>query len=205
MNAPRLYLITHARVDPGTLPLMLDQAAAFCDLACVLFRFATENLANGNGLLRKLASPLQARGVACLVERQNSDLVPRLGFDGVHVEGAETELTFALRAMKPAYIVGAGGLSTRHAAMTAGEAGADYVMFGGPQYIEAQSYILEQIAWWTELFDVPCIGYAQDLAAIEDLTRAGADFVALGDAYFEDPLAAGEALRAAAMLAKRRP
>jgi len=206
MDAPRLYLMTPAGMDLGTLLPVLERAAQSCELACVLFRFASENLAGEKEnftSLHRLASPLQERGIACLVEGRNGGLVERFGLDGVHIEGEGTELTTALGALKPDYIVGAGGLRTRHAAMIAGEAGADYVMFGSSQCEEPQQQIVAHIAWWGELFNLPCVGYAQDLAAIEDLTRAGADFIALGEAFFRDPLMAEEALHAAARLAER--
>ncbi|MGH6853234.1 MAG: thiamine phosphate synthase, partial [Methylocella sp.] len=111
----------------------------------------------------------------------------------------------ALRAIKPGHIVGAGGLPTRDAAMTAGEAGADYVMFGWPFGVEPHAAIVERVAWWAAIFNVPCVGYAHDLASIGDLVRAGADFIALGDAVFADPRGAAAALRDAARLLAPTP
>ncbi|MGH6819308.1 MAG: thiamine phosphate synthase, partial [Methylocella sp.] len=109
-------------------------------------------------------------------------------------------LDVALRAIKPGHIVGAGGLPTRDAAMAAGEAGADYLMFGGPCGAEPHAGIVERVAWWAEIFNVPCVGYAHNLGAIGDLVRAGADFIALGDAVFADPRGAATALCGAARL-----
>ena len=60
-------------------------------------------------------------------------LAARLGADGVHVAGAGEELDAAIKRLKPERIVGAGSLRTRDEAMTAGEMGADYVMFGEPR------------------------------------------------------------------------
>ena len=57
------------------------------------------------------------------------DIVARAGADGAHVDGMDA-LSEALTALKPDRIVGAGGLHSRHDAMTSGEAGADYVLFG---------------------------------------------------------------------------
>jgi thiamine-phosphate pyrophosphorylase len=111
--------------------------------------------------------------------------------------------------LKPDRIAGAGGLKTRHDAMIAGESGSDYVMFGEPDPTgrrPAFSAILDRVAWWAELFELPCVGYAGSFAEIEPLAVAGADFVALGDfVWATDPaealktaaaaLAAGEARR----------
>ena len=87
--------------------------------------------------------------------------------------------------------------------MAAGEAGADYLMFGGGAETHAQ--IVERVAWWAEIFNVPCVGYAHDLASIGDLVRAGAEFIALGDAVFADPRGAVAALRDASRLIAPTP
>ncbi len=89
--------------------------------------------------------------------------------------------------------------------MTAGEAGADYVMFGGPSGAVQHAAIVERVAWWAEIFNVPCVGYARELASIGDLVRAGFDFIALGDAVFADPRGAAAALCDAARLMAPTP
>jgi thiamine-phosphate pyrophosphorylase len=147
---------------------------------------------------------VQKHGVACLVA-DDPQWAVRVSADGVHIDGTGERLQSALRAIKPGHIVGAGGLPTRDAAMTAGEAGADYVMFGGPSGAEPHAAIVERVAWWAEIFNVPCVGYARDLASIGDLVRAGADFIALGDAVFADPRGAAAALRDAARLMAPTP
>ena len=87
-------------------------------------------------------------------------------------------------------IAGSGGLRSRHDAMLAAEAGADYAMFGEPDRSGGQGNqgnrpafdtVLERIAWWAELFQPPCVGYAANLDEVGALAQAGADFVALGD------------------------
>ena len=97
--------------------------------------------------------------------------------------------TRRLGSLKPDRIAGAGGLTTRHDAMTAAEAGADYVMFGEPDETGARpsfEAIEERIAWWAEVFEAPCVGYAASLDEIAPLVKAGADFVALGDWIWRD-------------------
>ncbi len=108
--------------------------------------------------------------------------------DGAHVSGPAA-LEVALAALKPARIVGCGGLDTRHDAMLAAEAGADYVMFGEPDANgDRPSFaaIADRVAWWAELFEVPCVGFAASLDEVEPLAAAGADFVAVGDCVFAD-------------------
>ena len=74
--------------------------------------------------------------------------------------------------------------------MTAAELGADYVMFGEPGEAGARpafGAIEERIAWWAEVFEAPCVGYAAEAAEVAALAAAGADFVALGDWLWHDP------------------
>src|ERR1700720_3536698 len=69
--------------------------------------------------------------VAALLVDGRPDIVARAGADGAHLSGP-VALKAAVRKLKPNYIAGAGGLRSRHDAMVAAEAGADYVMFGEP-------------------------------------------------------------------------
>jgi thiamine-phosphate pyrophosphorylase len=203
-DAPRLYLITPPISDWTPYPLLFEAAMAACDVACVLLRTAAHGEDATEKIVRALAPLLQKHGVACLVA-DDPQWAVRANADGVHIDGAGEGLQSALRAIKPGHIFGAGGLPTRDAAMAAGEAGADYVMFGGPCGGEPYAAIVERVAWWAEIFNVPCIGYAHDLGAIGDLVRAGADFIALGDAVFADPRGAAAALRDAARLIAPTP
>jgi thiamine-phosphate pyrophosphorylase len=203
-DAPRLYLITPSISDWTPYPLLFESAVAACDVACVLLRIAAHDEDEAEKIVRALAPLVQKHGVACLAAGDPQWAV-RAGADGLHIDGSGKRLDLALRALKPGHIVGAGGLPTRDAAMAAGEAGADYVMFGGPCGGEPHAAIVERVAWWAEIFNVPCVGYAHDLGGIGDLVRAGADFIALGDAVFADPRGAAAALRDAARLIAPTP
>jgi len=200
-DAPRLYLITPPISDWTPYPLLFEAAMATCDVACVLLRTAAHDEGESEKIVRVLAPLVQKHGVACLVA-DNPQWAIRANADGVHIDEEGERLQSALRAIKPGHIVGAGGLPTRDAAMAAG---ADYVMFGGPCGAEPHAAIVERVAWWAEIFNVPCVGYAHDLAAIGDLVRAGADFIALGDAVFADPRGAAAALRDGARLMAPTP
>jgi thiamine-phosphate pyrophosphorylase len=196
---PRLYLITPLVSGGVAFGPVLEAALDACDAACVLVRTATMDETARRQAVRVLAGVTQRHGAACLVEN-DVDLARDAGADGVHMAATDTALAAALLALRPAHIVGAGGLTTRDAAMTAGEAGVDYLMFGGPGSVEPHGAIVERVAWWAEIFNVPCVGYAETLGGIADLVRAGADFVALCDAVFADPRGAAVALREAAAI-----
>lgn len=70
---------------------------------------------------------------------------------------------------------------------------------------ETHAAIVERVAWSAEIFNVPCVGYAHNLGAIDALVRAGADFVALGGGVFADPRGAAAALRDAGRLIAPTP
>jgi thiamine-phosphate pyrophosphorylase len=62
-------------------------------------------------------------------------------------------------------------------------------MFGEPDaagWRPAFSAVAERVAWWADLFEVPCVGFAAALNEVEPLAAAGADFIAVGDCVFED-------------------
>ena len=106
------------------------------------------------------------------------ELVARAGADGAHLTGIEA-LEEALPSLKPDRIAGVGGLTTRHDSMAAGEAGADYVLFGEPDAsgqrpsIEA---IAERLQWWAELFEPPCVGFAASREEAREFARGGRGF-----------------------------
>lgn len=138
-------------------------------------------------LIKALAPALQEAGVAVLVNT-SAQVAVRAGADGVHV-GSVLLVQPMREAMKTERIVGAGGLTSRHDAMDAGEAGADYVMFGEPRPDGSQmtlSALAERAAWWAEVFETPCVAYANSAVAVEPLALTGAEFVALGPWCFDD-------------------
>jgi thiamine-phosphate pyrophosphorylase len=85
--------------------------------------------------------------------------------------------------------------------MLAAERGADYAMFGEPETTGRRPpfpAIVERIEWWSPLFEIPCVGFAGELAEVGRLATAGAEFVALGDAIWSDPRGPAAALADAA-------
>ena len=85
--------------------------------------------------------------------------------------------------------------------MLAAEQGADYVMFGEPDRDGRRpsfDAILERVAWWAEVFEVPCVGFAASAAEIEPIAKAGAEFVALGEWIFLDARGPAKAITEAA-------
>jgi thiamine-phosphate pyrophosphorylase len=135
-----------------------------------------------------------------LILAGRDDIVARSGADGAHLRNVEA-FKEAVSRLKPKNIAGAGGLHTRHEAMEAGQAGADYVMFGEPDADGRRpsfEAVVDRVEWWAEVFEVPCVAYAARLEEIPALAAAGADFVAVGEAVFDDPRGVRAALAEAA-------
>lgn len=200
--APRLYLVTPPVADAQAFSGALAAAMAAGDVAAVLLRLAEADERTQINRAKALGPIVQDSGAALLLGG-HADLAARAGADGAHLSGLAA-FTAALEQLKPQRIAGAGRLTTRHDAMAAAEAGADYVMFGEPDDAgERPSFeaIEERIAWWAEVFEAPCVGYAASLDEIAPQVTAGADFIALGDWLWRDPQAvAATLIRAAEQL-----
>jgi thiamine-phosphate pyrophosphorylase len=193
----RLYLILPPTADTAAFKPLLDSALAAGDVACVLLR------QSGHGNIKAIAQALlplvQARDAAFLVEG-DPRLAIRIGADGVHTAYSPNAIENAISSLGQDAIVGAGALATRDDAMQAGEAGASYVMFGEPDAsgIRASTdHVLERVAWWADIFNVPCVGYAGTFGEIASLAEANAEFVALGDAVWKHPAGPANAIKEA--------
>jgi thiamine-phosphate pyrophosphorylase len=185
--APRLYLVTPPLVESAGLGDALAAALAGSDIAAVLLHLGAADERTLINAIKALAPVVQAQGVALLLAG-HGELVARAGADGAHLAGIEA-LTAALPNLKPDRIAGCGNLETRHDAMLAAESGADYVMFGEPDADgQRPSFdaVVDRVAWWAEVFEAPCVGFAASFDEIAPLTAAGADFIALGDWVFSD-------------------
>jgi thiamine-phosphate pyrophosphorylase len=150
--------------------------------------------------LARLAEPLQQicadAGVAFIVN-DSMQLAKRLGADGVHLGQQDGDVREARALLGPQAQIGVTCHDSRHLAMDAGEAGADYVAFGAfyptttkPSHYRPDPSIL---TWWSTLFEIPCVaigGITPDNA--RPLIDAGADFIAVCQAVWgdDDPEAA---------------
>ena len=193
---PRLYLATPVVDDPAALLASLPGLLAGADVAAVLLRLKTTDQRSMISRIKALAPPIQQNGVALLLEG-NVELVARAGADGAHVTGIEA-MQEALPTLKPDRIIGVGGLETRHDSMAAGEAGADYVLFGEPDARGERpsvDAIAERLDWWAELFEPPCVGYAASREEAQEFAAAGADFVLVGDFIWADSRGSVAALK----------
>jgi len=191
----KLYLISTQEVG-GAFPVRLKAALGAGPVAA--FQLRVKDV--GEHELARLAEPLQRicadHGTAFIVNDSMS-LAKRLGADGVHLGQSDGDVREARALLGPGAQIGRTCHDSRHLAMEAGEAGADYVAFGAfyptttkPSHYRPHPSIL---SWWSALFEVPCVaigGITPDNA--QPLIDAGADFVAVCQAVWgvEDPAAA---------------
>jgi thiamine-phosphate pyrophosphorylase len=187
--APRLYLITPPVTDASRFAAELTAALDAADIAAVLVRLADSDERSLINQIKTLVPAVQDKGAALLLDG-HPDLVARGGADGAHLAGIEA-FNAALEQLKPERIAGIGDLTTRHDAMVAAEASADYLMFGGPGVAPAAT--MERVGWAAELFELPCVGFANEMNEIAPLVAAGADFIAI-DFIWNDPRAAAAAV-----------
>ena len=201
--ACQLYLISPPEVD-GAFP---DRLARALDAGAVAaFQFRVKDVDQHEAA--RLAEPLQRvcvdRDVAFIVN-DSVALAKRLGADGVHLGQDDGDPREARSVLGHAAQIGVTCHDSRHLAMEAGEAGADYVAFGSfyPTTTKVVQHRPEPVilSWWAALFELPCVaigGVTPDNAAA--LAAAGADFVAASGAVWNGDEAAavrafGDALR----------
>ena len=195
--AARLYLVTPQ--SPAALAERLSETLDAADIAAVLLRLPAADGRSRINHAKALAPIVQGKGAALLLDG-DAEIAARAGADGAHLTGLAA-FEAGLAALKPERIAGCGGLRTRHDAMLAGERGADYVMFGEPDergHRPAFEAIAERVAWWAQVFEVPCVGFAGGLDEVEPLAAAGADFVAVGECIFADARGCAAAIAEAA-------
>lgn len=208
MAEQRLALLGPYGLDAAgaeTLLPALDAACAAGDVAAVILRFAATDERALTGLVKKAAAIAQTREAALVIACPDftGDLVQvaaRGGADGVHLDKPRdpaSDLGDLRRRLKEGRILGAGGFESKHIAMEAGEAGVDYLMFGGlypdgaapdPETVRARA------GWWAEIFETPCIAVAASEADLPDHVATGAEFIGLESGiWVPDAAAVGRA------------
>jgi thiamine-phosphate pyrophosphorylase len=202
MPAPcRLYLITPPVIeDPAAFAERLEQALSGGDVAALQVRLKDVPDAQVEAATRAVLPVCQAHGVAVIMN-DRPDLAARLGCDGAHVGQDDVPCAEARRILGPDRIVGVTCHDSRHLAMEAAEAGADYVAFGAffPTSTKDPSTRAEPelLTIWQETMQAPCVaigGITADNAA--GMAAAGADFVAVSSGVWDHPQGPAAAVKA---------
>jgi thiamine-phosphate pyrophosphorylase len=193
----QLYLISPLEVG-GDFPGRLEQALGGGPVAA--FQLRVKGLHQHESA--RLAEPLQriceANEVAFIVN-DDMGLAKRLGADGVHLGQSDGDPREARALLGPAAQIGVTCHDSRDLAMSAGEAGADYVAFGAffPTATKATSHRPEPaiLSWWSRLFEIPCVAIGGITPGNgRALVEAGADFLAVCSAVWGHPAGPGAAV-----------
>ena len=199
MSDCQLYLISPLDVS-GTFPQRLANALDAGPVAA--FQFRVKDMDEHEAA--RLAAPLQAicaeREVAFIVN-DSIGLAKRLGADGVHLGQSDGEIEDARKRLGRDAQIGVTCHASRHLAMEAGEAGADYVAFGAffPTTTKEVKHRadLETIEMWSQFTEVPCVaigGITPENA--RPVVEAGADFIAVSGAVWNHPEGPAAAVKA---------
>jgi len=189
MSDCRLYLISPPKLSAANFITPLGEALKGGDVASFQLRLKDvedDAIRRAVDLLRPV---VQANGTAFILN-DRPDLAAELGCDGVHVGQEDASYAEARSAMGPSRIVGVTCHNSRHLAMEAAEAGADYVAFGAffptaTKNPKTQAD-LELLRWWSELTVVPSVAIGGILVAnAPALIEAGADFLAVSAGVWE--------------------
>jgi thiamine-phosphate pyrophosphorylase len=196
----RLYLISPQEVGglfPDRLKAALEPGVAAAFQLRVKERSEDE--------VARLAEPLQricADHDVAFIVNDSMVIAKRLGADGVHLGQGDGDVRDAREMLGPSAQIGKTCHDSRHLAMEAGEAGADYVAFGAfyPTLTKPSDYRPQPsiLTWWSRLFEIPCVAIGGITPAnARPLVEAGADFLAVSNSIWgnDDPALAVEAFR----------
>ncbi|MDE2133426.1 MAG: thiamine phosphate synthase [Alphaproteobacteria bacterium] len=187
----RLYLITPPKLEPGAFAETLKRALSAGDVASLQLRLKDvpeDEIARAVEILMPIA---QKAGVAFILN-DRPDLAKRLGCDGVHVGQEDASYAEARAALGPHGIVGVTCHASRHLAIEAAEAGADYIAFGAffPTLTkETTSHAdTDLLKWWSDVMVVPCVAIGGiTVGNAAPLIAAGADFLAVSSGVWDNP------------------
>lgn len=195
----RLYLVTPPRLDPAAFAPNFEAALDAGDVACVQLRLKDaddDDVRLAVDVLKPLA---QDRDVAFILN-DRPDLAAETGCDGVHVGQEDATYAEARAAVGADAIVGVTCHNSRHLAIEAADAGADYVAFGaffGTATKEAKTRATPDIIEaWSSATTIPCVaigGITPENCG--PLVTAGADFLAVVSAIWDHPDGPAAAVR----------
>jgi thiamine-phosphate pyrophosphorylase len=183
----QLYLISPLEVG-GDFPALLERALSAGAVAAFQFRVKGVDQHEAAAL----AAPLQAICAAhecAFIVNDSIGLAKRLGADGVHLGQGDGDVRDARDQLGREAQIGVTCHASRHLALEAGEAGADYVAFGAffPSTTKATEHSPEigLLEWWQTMMELPCVAIGGITPAnCGPLVAAGADFLAVSAAVW---------------------
>jgi thiamine-phosphate pyrophosphorylase len=196
----QLYLISPPVLDLAAHPLALEAALGVGD-AVAAYQLRLKDVADETILAAaaELLPICRAHDVAFLLN-DRADLAAACGADGVHLGQKDGDVAAARRLLGRDAEIGVTCHGSRHLAMEAGEAGANYVAFGA--FFPTRTKLVEHratpdiLSWWTAISPIPCVAIGGVTAEnCGPLVKAGADFLAVSDAVWNAALGPEDAVR----------
>lgn len=196
----RLYLITPPTFELKPFVEALKRALSGGDVASLQLRLKD---VSDDDVLRAgdVLMPLTQRAGVAFIMNDRPDLALKLGADGVHVGQEDASYADARALLGSDRIVGVTCHNSRHLAIEAAEAGADYVAFGAffPTTTKEPKTRAEPdlIQWWSETMVVPCVAIGGiTVENAKPLIAAGADFLAVASGVWDYPTGPAAAVKA---------
>ena len=185
---PKLYLISPKIVDlEGRFLRDLSTIFEQHDIACLRLSLQTQD----DGVIGKVADRVRdichQHDVVVVIENHML-LVEKFGLDGVHLNDGSRNVTKARKLLGSDAIVGSYCAASRHAGLSAGEAGADYISFGplsGAQLNDGTVAEADLFQWWSEMIEIPVIAEGNITQAALANIAPWSDFLAFGDEIWQ--------------------
>lgn len=195
----QLYLISPLDVG-GDFPARLEAALSAGPVAA--FQFRVKDIEQHEAA--RLAAPLQeicAAHDCAFIVNDSVALAKRLRADGLHLGQSDDDLAEAREELDPDVQIGVTCHNSRHLAMEAGEAGADYVAFGAfyPTQTKQVEHVaeIETLEKWATIMEIPCVAIGGITPGnAMPLIQAGADFIAVSGAVWNHADGPAAAVRA---------
>ncbi len=196
----RLYLITPPKIELAVFAETLNRTLGAGDVASLQLRLKDVPDEEIEKTVEVLMPVAQNADVAFILN-DRPDLAGRFGCDGVHIGQEDGTYAAARAAVGPERIVGVTCHASRHLAVEAADAGADYVAFGAffpTRTKEPKVYCdLDTLKWWAELMVVPCVAIGGiTVENAKPLVEAGADFLAVSSGVWDHPDGPAAAVKA---------
>jgi len=182
-SSTKLYLITPSKININKFSVSLDEVLKTSLVSCLQLRLKDvkdKDIIEAARILKPICSNYNVP----FILNDRLDLVRELETDGVHLGQEDASISEARKLLGPNAIIGASCYNSKHQAMEAAEAGANYVAFGA--FFDTKTKNpktrakINTIKDWVFISDVPCvaIGGINPSNCIE-LVSAGVDFLAV--------------------------
>lgn len=206
MSDCALYLVSPPAIAPETFPAELEAALA-ASKRVKSFQLRLKNTQDSEIIAAaSLLLPICRKYDIAFIMNDRPDLAVQCRMDGVHLGQEDMGVKEARAIVGDDCVIGVSCHASKHMAMVAAEAGADYVAFGAfyPTTSKPQEKVEKWgvptpdiLSWWAEMTTVPSVaigGVTQENA--RTLVDAGADFIAAITSVWNYPQGPAEAVKA---------